>query len=108
MRSEVMKSNPEQSFQLSENQILNIRSGEINLSCTSGIIWITWAGGHEKCLTKGESLVIESHINICIQAFTASSIRLLRTQTGILGIQHRIHKYFTMNRLRQMEIGFVE
>lgn len=100
MRSEVMKLNPEQSFLLSKNQTLDICGGEINISCISGIIWITWAGGQEKCLTQGESLVIQSHIKICIQAFTVSSIRLLRTQTRFLGIQHRILSNLTLDRLR--------
>jgi hypothetical protein len=105
MRSEMMKLNPEQSFQLSKNQALSLCAGEINISCIYGIIWVTWAGGQEKCLTQGESLAIQSHIKICIQAFTVSSIRLLRAQTRVFRIQHRIQSNFTLDRLRKCKLA---
>lgn len=104
MRSEKMTSNPEQSCQLSKNQTLSLCAGEVNISCVSGIAWVTWAGGHEKCLAQGESLAVQSRMKICIQAFTDSHIRVLRTQT--LGIQHRMLSTFSLDRLRQMEIGY--
>lgn len=105
MRSEVMELNPEQSFQLSKNQTLSLCAGEINISCIYGIIWITWAGEQEKCLTQGESVAIQSDIKICIQAFTVSSIRLLRTETRVLGIQHRNLSNFTLDRLRKWKLA---
>ena len=103
MRTTVTKLNAEHCFQLSKNQTLTICAGEINISCISGILWITWAGGREQCLTHGESLAVQSHIKICIQAFAVSHIRLLRTQTRFLGIQHRNLRRFALDRLRQME-----
>lgn len=97
-----MKLSPEQSFQLAKNQVFNICAGEVNISCISGIVWTTWAGGREKCLTQGESLVIQSHIKICIQAFTVSSVRISRTQTRVLRVPHRVLNYFTFDQFRQM------
>ena len=103
-----MKLNPKQSLHLAKNQVLSICAEEINILCTSGIVWITWAGGHEKCLTPGESLAIQSHIKICIQAFTVSRIRILETQTRVLGISHRILSHFTLDQLRQMQISVIQ
>lgn len=75
-----------QLVRLPQNQTLDLSPGELRVLCLSGTIWITWAGAREKCLTQGDSLIVDSHINICIQAFSPSTLRLARPQQKVLGM----------------------
>lgn len=75
-----------QLLHLPQNQTLDLSPGEVRVLCLSGTIWITWAGAREKCLTRGDSLIVDSHINICIQAFRPSTLRLSRPQQKVLGM----------------------
>lgn len=75
-----------QLLHLPQNRTLDLSPGELRVLCLSGTIWITWAGAREKCLTQGDSLIVDSHINICIQAFSPSTLRLSRPQQKVLGM----------------------
>ena len=87
MKSNRIKLDSENDVKLSMNQTICFNAEEINIICLSGVIWITWAGGREKCLTQGDSLVIKSHFKICVQAFNPSRVRILRTSKKYFGMR---------------------
>ena len=69
----------EYAFELSTNQSISFCAEGTEILCLSGLIWITWAGGREKCLAQDQTLTIKNRCKICLQAFDHSKIRILRT-----------------------------
>lgn len=79
--------NSENELHLSSNQTVCFSAEQVHIICLSGAVWITWAGGREKCLTRGDSLVMTSRFKICLQAFTPSRVRILETPGKTVGIR---------------------
>ena len=77
MKTPRIKLNSEIDLKLSTNQTLSFNTKEVNITCLSGSVWITWAGGREKCLAQGDAQVIKSHSKICLQAFNPSRVSIL-------------------------------
>ncbi len=90
VKSNLIKLNSENDVKLSNNQTICFCVEEVNIICLSGVIWITWAGGREKCLTQGDSLVIKNHFKICLQAFNTSRVRILRPPQKKLGMRRKV------------------
>lgn len=90
MKSLRIKLNSENDLKLSTNQTICFNAEEVNITCLSGSIWVTWAGGREKCLIQGDAQVIKSHSKICLQAFDPSRVRILKTPTEYFGIRQGV------------------
>lgn len=62
--------------ELSENQLISLSKGNIQIDCLHGAVWVTWPDGFERTIIEGQTITVSSKGKVCIQAFSKSIIRV--------------------------------
>ncbi|MFZ1985850.1 MAG: hypothetical protein WAU91_15645 [Desulfatitalea sp.] len=69
-----------QRVQLNDNQVLALKGRRFEITCLSGLVWITDGVGGERIIQGGQQATLRSKGRICVQAFE-SSVVLIQPQT---------------------------
>lgn len=63
-------------YSIPKGNYIIFQNGIFRVSCSSGILWITWPWSGDHFLEKGESLYINSKGKVCVNAFEDSDLEV--------------------------------
>ena len=66
----------EKKLYIKKGEHLSYNSGEFQICCMSGIIWVTWPGSGDVILREGEKISINNKGILCITAFECSTVSI--------------------------------
>ena len=65
-----------QRIALNDNQVLPLKGRHLEITCLSGLLWITDGVGGDRIVREGQQVTLRSKSSICVQAFAASVVRI--------------------------------
>lgn len=65
-----------QRIEMADNQILTLKGRRYEITCLTGLIWMTDGLGGDRVIHSGNQVTLSSRGSICIQAFAPSAIRI--------------------------------
>ena len=63
-------------IEMTDNQVLTLKSRQLEITCLSGLLWITDGVGGDRIVQEGQQVTLRSKSSICIQAFAPSVVRI--------------------------------
>jgi hypothetical protein len=79
-----------QRIELVDNQVLVLKGRRFEVTCLSGLIWLTDGAGSDRVIQNGQQVTLASKGRICVQAF-APSVVLIRPAGPVAYEEERHH-----------------
>jgi ribosomal protein L19 len=61
---------------MTENQVLALKGRRLEITCLTGLVWITDGVSGDRVIQSGQQATLRSKSKICVQAFAPSVIRI--------------------------------
>ena len=65
-----------QRIAMTDNQVLPLKGRQLEITCLSGLLWITDGVGGDRIVREGQQVMLRSKGSICVQAFAPSVVRI--------------------------------
>ena len=69
-------------IQMEKRQVLAYKGRRLDITCLSGIAWLTDGAGGERIIRGGQQVSIRGKGNICIEAFEQSHVQISHDSTS--------------------------
>ena len=74
-----------QRIEMTDNQVLTLKGRQLEITCLSGLLWITDGVCGDRIVQEGQQATLGSKSSICVQAFAPSVVRIRSLAPALLG-----------------------
>ena len=74
-----------QRIEMTDNQVLALKGQRLEISCMSGLLWITDGIGGDRIVHEGQQVTLPSKSSICVQAFEPSVVLIRPSAPAVHG-----------------------
>ena len=76
---------PPQRIEMTDNQVLALKGQRLEITCLSGLLWITDGIGGDRIVHEGQPVPLPSKSSICVQAFEPSVVLIRPSAPAVHG-----------------------